>query len=290
MVAVVKDTFGRGKVVDAPVLNRLGLQVGRTVASTARVRMSRWSPPPELDSALLSLRTDGFAILPRLFTPDAVDEIAATAARVNRDPSITHFTNHPGGNRQDGTWRSDIPEADRAVLDRYWLHPTVIAMLAAAERLEVEPGAGRCTIQNLVQLDGDPDREAEIHSDTFHPTHKMWLYLTDVTEQDGPLVYYPGSQRLTPRLLRGVYSGSVSGTRASRAISEKEIAARKLEPKVFTCTKGTVVIANTFGYHGRIQGRPPGDRLVLHIELRPHPFRRPPSMGIDNSSAAPVEA
>lgn len=290
MVAVIKQALGRDKTVDAPVLNRLGLQVGRTVAATARVRMRRWPIPRELDSPLTGLRTDGYALLPRLLTPATVSEVADVAQRINERDDVPHFTEQLGGNRLEGTWRQDVPEDERKVLDQFWLHPTVTALLSAAERLRVEPGAGRCTIQRLVQCEGEPDREAEVHSDTFHPTHKLWLYLSDVTEDDGPLVYYPGSQHLSPRQLRGVYGASVSGSRASRAIGDKEIAARKLEPKVFTCPRGTAVIANTFGYHGRVQGQPPGDRLVLHVELRPHPFRRPRSLGVDTSSAAPADA
>lgn len=272
-------------------MNRLGLQVGRTLAASARVRMRRWPVPRELDSPLTGLRTDGYALLPRLLTPATVSEIADVAARVSARDDVAHFTAVMGGNLLEGTWRQDVPADEREVLDQFWLHPTVTALLSAAERLEVQPGGGRCTIQRLVQGEGEPDREAEIHSDTFHATHKLWLYLSDVTEDDGPLVYYPGSQALSPRQMRGVYGASVSGTRASRAISEREIAARKLEPKVFTCTRGTVVMANTFGYHGRIQGQPPGERLVLHIEVRPHPFRRPASMGVDQSSAvgAPID-
>lgn len=284
----LKTILGSDKVVDAPGLNKLGLQVGRTVLASTRVKVARWSTPPELTEAIASLRSEGYAELPELFTAEEVDEIAEVAARVGASPDVPHFSYFHGANRLDGTWRTDVPDADRAVLDRFFLHPTVAAAFAAAERLEVEPGGGRCTIQRLVQGEGDPDREATLHSDTFHPTHKMWLYLTDVTEADGPLVFYPRSQRLSPRQLRGVYQGSVSGTRASRAISEDEIADRKLEPKVFTCKKGTVVMANTFGYHGRIQGSPPGDRLVLHIEVRPHPFRRPHSIGVDRSHAQPT--
>ena len=74
------------------------------------------------------------------------------------------------------------------------------------------------------------------------------------------------------------------------SVSEEEIADRGLRPEVFTCERGTVVIANTFGYHGRIQGHPPGDRLVLHIEVRPHPFRRPQIMGVDTSRVQPRES
>ena len=272
-------------MVDAPRLNRFGLQVGRTVAATARHQVTRWATPPDLSGAVESLRTDGFAAIPDLFDPDTVAELAETAGRVNESPQVAHFDVDTGGGTLHATWRADVPDDDRAVLDRFFLDPTVAALGSAAERLEVAPGAGRCTVQRLVQRADGRDLEATIHSDTFHPTHKIWLYLSDVTEDDGPLVYYPRSQRLSAPSLRAIYADSVASSRGSRAVADAEIAARGLRPEIFTCPSGTVVIANTFGYHGRIQGRPPGDRLVLHIELRPDPFRRPRRMPVDRSSA-----
>jgi hypothetical protein len=35
--------------------------------------------------------------------------------------------------------------------------------------------------------EGPPDPQTQFHADTFHPTVKAWLFLTDVAEEDGPL-------------------------------------------------------------------------------------------------------
>lgn len=285
--STVRQIVGRTKVVDAPVLNRLGLQVARTVAASARFNAARWPVAPEVADAIHALRTEGCAVIEGLFEPAVLDEIATVAQRVDGDPQIPHDDNPQGANRLHITWRSDVPAADRAVLDRFFLHPRILALAEAAERLAVEPGAGRCTVQRLVQEEGTADLEAALHSDTFHPTHKIWLYLTDVEERDGPLLYYPRSQRLSPTSLRGTYADSVGDHIGARRVSEAEVRARGLAPQVFTCRRGTVVIANTLGYHGRVQGRPPGDRLVLHMELRPDPFRRPRRLAADTSTATP---
>ncbi len=285
MRTTVRQILGRSKSVDAPVLNRLGLQVGRTLGASARFHAARWQVAPEVADAVAALRADGCAVIEGLLPPDVVDEIAAVAARVDADPAVPHDENPQGANHLHITWRSDVPEPDRRVLDQFFLHPRIVALGEAAERLALSPGAGRCTIQHLVQADGEPDLEAALHSDTFHPTHKIWLYLTDVTEQDGPLLFYPGSQKLSLASLRGTYADSVGANVGARRIGDDEVATRHLEPEVFTCRRGTVVIANTLGYHGRVQGRPPGDRLVLHMELRPDPFRRPRRLPPDTSTA-----
>ena len=49
--------------------------------------------------------------------------------------------------------------------------------------------------------DGPPDPQTALHADTFHPTVKAWLFLTDIAEDAGPFTYVPGSHRLTPERL-----------------------------------------------------------------------------------------
>ena len=252
---------------DPKVLDRLGFQVGRRLASSARQRMTRWPVPLELDSPLTGLRTEGCALLPRMFSPASLADLVEVAVRVDADDDVPHFIEEAGCDQIVGTRRDDVAPDDRAVLDRYWLHPTVIALLSAAGRRQVDPADLRCTIQRLVHHDDGVVHGPLIRSDVAHPTHAMWLHLSDVSEQDGPLVYYPGSQRLTPRQLRGVYAGSVSGRAPTRVVTDDEIAARKLEPRLFACARGTAVLANTFGYHGWFPGNGGGDRLVLHVEV-----------------------
>src|SRR3977135_2801563 len=46
-------------------------------------------------------------------------------------------------------------------------------------------------------LHGPPDPQTALHADTFHPTVKAWLFLTDVAADAGPFTYCPDSHRLT---------------------------------------------------------------------------------------------
>ena len=57
---------------------------------------------------------------------------------------------------------------------------------------------------------GGPDPQLELHADTFHPSLKAWLFLTDVTDDQAPLTYVPGSHRLTPERLAWEQARSVS--------------------------------------------------------------------------------
>ena len=54
-----------------------------------------------------------------------------------------------------------------------------------------------------------PDPQLELHADTFHPSLKAWLFLTDVADDQGPLTYVAGSHRLTPERLAWEQARSV---------------------------------------------------------------------------------
>ena len=41
-------------------------------------------------------------------------------------------------------------------------------------------------------VDGLSDPQTDLHTDTFHPTVKAWLFLTDVAPETMPFVYVPG--------------------------------------------------------------------------------------------------
>lgn len=286
-IANLRQAVRRDKTIQDPLLNRLGLQVGRTIAAHAIARVRRWDGPddPVVAGWVDTLRRDGCVEIPDFLDPADLT-LVADAARDCLARDVRRDEMDQGGNHLELIWRDDVPQARRADLDRFFLHPGVLALASAAERILVEPGAGRCHVQHLVQRKGEPDIQAAIHSDTFHPTHKVWLYLTDVSEDDGPLVYYPGSHRLGISTLRAIYRESNAENAGSRRLDEAEVARRGLAARSFTCPANTLVVADTCGYHGRVQGRPPGSRTALHMELRPPPFRRSRRLRADHPVSA----
>src|SRR5437667_1032297 len=117
--------------------------------------------------------------------------------------------------RQVKTYRGmlrEISEGD-TILRKIALDPKTLAALPALRRLlrapewrgliryigsrDAEPVVW---IQSILRHahDGPPDPQTALHADTFHPTVKAWLFLTDVAADAGPFTYVPGSHRLTP--------------------------------------------------------------------------------------------
>jgi hypothetical protein len=154
-----------------------------------------------------------------------------------------------------------------------------LALASAAERRPLRPGSGSPTIQDVSVGDSSwPDPQNALHVDTLFNTHKVWLYLGDVTEEIGPLVYVPRSHRLDATRLREEYRDSTQRNRCvdpSRRVGTEEVRRRRLEPVHVTCSANTMVIANTSGYHCRAPGAPGAGRRALHMSFRYDPFRYP---------------
>lgn len=135
---------------------------------------------------------------------------------------------------------------------------------------------------------GAPDPQTSLHTDTFHPTVKAWLFLTDVAPDEGPFTYVPGSHRATPARLAWEKRMSLDAARhpdhptrrGSFRIEESELPALGLPPPVaFAVPANTLVVADTHGFHARGPSVRPSVRVELWAYGRRNPFL--PWAGLD---------
>ena len=151
-------------------------------------------------------------------------------------------------------------------------------------------------VQTIVSghANGGPDPQLELHADTFHPSLKAWLFLTDVTDDEGPLTYVPGSHRLTPQRLAWEWERSISirdsdglSQRGSFRIAPDELPALGLpQPKRFAVPANTLVLIDTCGFHARGSNTRPNVRAEIWGFVRRTPFL--PWTGFDPLSWGPV--
>jgi hypothetical protein len=130
-------------------------------------------------------------------------------------------------------------------------------------------------LQYLVQGHEDTfDPESALHSDTFFNTHKAWLYIDDVKLENGPFVYVPNSHiaNSSYRRKKEYEYSKTKNPKGSRRIPEEELKDQGLKENVYTCNKNTFVMANTLGYHRRLNGKGGHDRLTFAISARYNPF------------------
>ena len=181
-----------------------------------------------------------------------------------------------------------IPELRRLLDSKSWK-----SLLAYVASTRAEP---LYYIQTIVMghASGAPDPQLELHADTFHPSLKAWLFLTDVPEDTGPLTYVPGSHRLTPQRLAWEQARSVAiadsdrlSQRGSFRVAPDELPALGLpQPHRFAVPANTLVVIDTFGFHARGSSDRPAVRVEIWAFSRRTPFV--PWAGFDPLSLKPI--
>jgi hypothetical protein len=178
--------------------------------------------------------------------------------------------------------------AARALLDRpAWRNLIAYAGSSAA--------APMVYVQTIISgaAPGLPDPQTELHTDTFHPTAKAWLFLTDVAPEAMPFVYVPGSHRLTPQRLDWERRMSLAASRQPpearhrlvRALDPAELGEMGLPPPLaIAAPANTLVVADTFGFHARGPSARPTARVEIWAMARRNPFL--PWTGLDPWSVA----
>ena len=128
---------------------------------------------------------------------------------------------------------------------------------------------------------GSTDPQTMLHSDTFHPTAKAWLFLRDVGDEDGPFAYVPGSHEMTPQ--RFAWERHISenvdaienklAMRGSLRIAQDELATLGYgQPVKMTVKANTLVVADTHGFHARSPSYKPTTRIEIYGSLRRNPY------------------
>jgi hypothetical protein len=273
--------FARNPVIGNRWLNEHGLHTARVVAA-CRLAQTRRRRLARLISAehRRSLDRDGF-IVKRDFLP--ADIFAALAAQV-RDLRA------PAREMAEGDTVTRHIALDPCVLDRM---PAARQLLEAAEYRNLISYAGSSSAMPMVYLQtilsgaraGPRDPQTDLHTDTFHPTAKAWLFLTDVAADEMPFVYVPGSHLLTPqrldweRRMAIAASGGRHGGRLQdphrlvRAIAPETLAALGLPPpRAIAVPANTLVVADTFGFHARGPSARPTARVEIWAMARRNPF------------------
>lgn len=182
----------------------------------------------------------------------------------------------------------EVPELAKMLRDRAWRSLAAYVASTRSEPLYY--------VQSIVSghAHGGPDPQLQLHADTFHPSLKAWLFLTDVTDDEAPLTYVPSSHRLTAQRLAWEQERSVSirtsdglSQRGSLRVAPDELPALGLpQPKRFAVPANTLVVIDTCGFHARGSSTKPTVRAEIWAYVRRTPFL--PWAGLDPLSFGPI--
>jgi len=289
--------FARNPIIGNRWLNEHGLHTARVAAAcrlaeARRRRLARLIPAEDRRQ----LDSDGF-IVKRDFLPKDVFADLLAQVRDLRAPA------------------REITEGD-TITRHIALDPAALDRVPAARHLLDQPlyrnllrYAGSSAAAPMIYIqtvlagaiagppDPPPDPQRDLHTDTFHPTVKAWLFLTDVEPDAMPFVYVPGSHRLTPQRLEWERAMSIQASRSAREASPQ--AEQKLiraispailpelglpPPKAISAPANSLVVADTFGFHARGPSARPTTRVEIWALGRRNPFL--PWTGLDPWSIA----
>jgi hypothetical protein len=260
--------FSAAKGIESRPLNWAGVQPFRALSARLLYRIAAAGRAERLDD----LTRRGILILEDFLPPEEFTQL--------RDEAVAFADLWPptsvdvdGGSRCI-RWNLPPDEPDQFPCLAEWTDQThLIELASAAEQRVLRPHEGMRVLEHLHL--GDPglhDGQTDLHIDAPFNTHKLWLYLDDVTADHAPFVYVPMSHKLDWVRLWGDYLESIGKNFGSRKVGDEEILRRGLEPIVVTCPRNTLVLANTCGYHGRAAGADGATRRSLHMMFRFNPF------------------
>ncbi len=280
---------GAASFVDNPILgsrrlNALGLHALRTrlahrMAALRRAQLGRMISPEDR----AAYDRDGY-VLKADFLPPALFSDLMAQLRAHRG-AARETTQGDSMTRRialDPPLMAKIPAVRDVLSDPVWRG--LIRYVGAAG---IEPVNYIQTI--LTQIDqAAPDPQLALHADTFYPTVKAWLFLTDVAEDAAPFTYVPGSHRLTPQRLAWEKQVSLGAARSdcrltargSFRVTEAALPGLGLPPpRRFAVAANTLVVADTFGFHARGPSAGPTSRVEMWAYGRRNPFL--PWSGVD---------
>ncbi len=289
--------FARNPIIGNRWLNEHGLHTAR-VAAAWRLAQARRRRLARLISAedRRQLDRDGF-IVKRDFLPPEVFADLMAQVRALRAPAREMV---------EGDTITRHIALDPAVLDRV---PAARHLLDLPQYRNLLRYAGSSAAAPMVYIqtvlagaiagppDRPPDPQCDLHTDTFHPTVKAWLFLTDVEPDAMPFVYVPGSHRLTPQRLEWERRMSIAASRQARAADRqpeqkliRAISPAMLPelglppPQAISVPANTLLVADTFGFHARGPSARPTSRVEIWAMGRRNPFL--PWTGLDPWSIA----
>jgi hypothetical protein len=275
-LATGTKSFERNGVIGSRRLNEWGLHAARVglayrLAQARRRKLT--GRVSEEDRAAFD--RDGFVLRPNFLPPQ---QFAALVAQVRayRGPlrEISEGDTIMRKIALDGRTLAALPALGAVLQSSEWR-----GLIRYAGSRDAEPVVW---VQSILRhaCAGPADPQTFLHADTFHPTVKAWLFLTDVAEDAGPFTYVPGSHRLTPQRrdwerqmsLSARLSPNVEDRQGSFRIDPVELASLGLpQPRTFAVAANTLIVADTFGFHAR----GPSERPSLRVEIWAYGRRSP---------------
>lgn len=273
-------SFADNPIIGSKWLNKKGLHEKRV---SLAMRMAAWRRK-RLENLVApdhrrQYAETGFVKIENFLSPEVF-------AAVTRELAERDFERHDMKQGATVTRRAIIDDSDLESLPGFKAARNDPRLTNLLRYVSSHAGQPLLVVQIVMALPsvvaaGSTDPQTALHSDTFQPTAKAWLFLRDVGEEDGPFAYVPGSHEMTPQRLaweRGISENAdaienIYSARGSLRIMPDELGALGYgQPVKMTVKANTLVVADTHGFHARSPSYKTTTRIEIYGSLRRNPF------------------
>ncbi|WP_374839604.1 phytanoyl-CoA dioxygenase family protein [Mycoplana ramosa] len=274
-------SFADNPIIGSKTLNRMGLHAKRValamdMADRRRKSLAHLVTPEQRRE----YEENGFVRIENFLPPEVFAKV--TAELENSD-----FERYDMLQGTTVTRRALIDDSDLERLPGFKAARNDPRMSNLLRYVSSHDGQPLLVVQVVMALPSTPSKEAAsdpqtaLHSDTFQPTAKGWLFLKDVGEDDGPFSYVPGSHKITPQ--RMAWEQRISenadtienkySARGSLRIMPEELAALGYgQPVKMVVKANTLIVADTHGFHARCPSYKETTRVEIYGSLRRNPY------------------
>lgn len=276
-------SFKNNIFIGSRLLNRLGLHVFRLVVSHALFNFRLLLLAPLADKKLRdSFWKNGFIRIDEFLPPEEFKQLKQEL--LDYKGEIREETEGTTATQRLYLTQDNLPSLPQC--NRFCTNPRILKLLRYASSKNRVPFFHIENLQHYATDSKRPDPQKDFHSDTFHPCVKAWLYMDDVSEQNGPFIVVPGSHKLTWKRIKWEYRQSLIATedKASRPkerywdgsfrFTEQDIAELGYgDPVPMKVPANTLLIANVHAIHrrGDAEARD-ASRMTVWMQARDNPF------------------
>ena len=276
---MIRKIFGSSKIIPGFLINFLGLQVCRLLLSSLVINISRRMSKYRKKKTLFikELESNGFLIKPFLndnelkIVKDICDEEIKHARVIKRGKTIELICDN------------------KVLMDRETKLIDILKKIGLIDYFQSIEGL-KIGLENLNMsiektqfgIPQDYDINRQWHVDTFASHYKAWIPLEDICDDNFPMKYIPRSHLITFKRLfdewvwsfkfkKGDYNTSGVFNQSRRAKFNMNENYDK-ESSILRAKAGSLIIADTSGFHRRGEGKTGSVRYWLRFGFRRSPF------------------
>ncbi len=271
-------SFQKNPILGSRRLNARGLHVIRVKWAMKMAAWRRTKLAPRISvEQVAQYQKNGYVLVENFLPQELFD-------RVNEELKANDFIRYDMVQGQTVTRRVSLDDKDLATKPALRSARNDRRLLNLIRYVASYGGQPLVSLQIVLAQPGkeeEADPQVSLHSDTFHPTAKSWLFLQDVGEEDGPLCYVQSSHKMTKQ--RYAWEKSISenvsaidntySARGSMRVKQDQLNALGYpEPTKMVVKANTLVVADTHGFHARCFSPKPTTRIEIYGSLRRNPF------------------